>query len=67
MWPTFLEWVDDYVGIGIGGGAKANYSREDMRYAFQAGYEKGAKEKGINEDVVSVLQFKDGKPVTHQD
>ena len=39
MWPKFLLWVDEYVGCGINGSAKAQYSREDMRYAYQAGYE----------------------------
>ena len=40
MWPEFLAWADKYVGSGFDGSAKASYSREDMRYAYQAGYEK---------------------------
>lgn len=40
MWPTFLEWVKDYVdGNADEDAANCVYSREDMRYAFQAGYE----------------------------
>lgn len=45
MWPTFLEWVKDYVdGDTDEDAAKCSYSREDMRYAFQAGYELASKE-----------------------
>ena len=40
MWPEFLKWADEYVGCGLNGSAIAMYSREDMRYAYQAGYEK---------------------------
>lgn len=40
MWPVFLEWVKDYVdGETHEDAAKCSYSREDMRYAFQGGYE----------------------------
>jgi hypothetical protein len=67
MWPDFLKWVDDYVELGKGVAANIKFSREDMRYAYQAGYEKGISEKGYSEDVLYDLQFKDDKPVTHQD
>ena len=40
MWLEFLSWVDGYVDCGVNGSACAQYSREDMRYAYQAGYEK---------------------------
>jgi len=38
MWPIFLAWVNEYAGTESSA-ASASYSREDMRYAFQAGYE----------------------------
>ena len=44
MWPVFLEWVADYAGDSETA-AHASYSREDMRYAYQAGYEFGKKEE----------------------
>ncbi len=37
MWDEFLLWVEDYTD---GDSEKViQYSREDMRYAYQAGYE----------------------------
>jgi hypothetical protein len=39
MWPIFLHWVNDYVGQNTNTFGNVPYSREDMRYAFQAGYE----------------------------
>jgi hypothetical protein len=39
MWPIFLYWVNDYVGENTNKFGSISYSREDMRYAFQAGYE----------------------------
>jgi hypothetical protein len=39
MWPIFLHWVNDYVGENTNKVGNISYSREDMRYAFQAGYE----------------------------
>lgn len=38
-WDSFLAWVADYCGGG-GAARRASYSREDMRYAFAAGYAK---------------------------
>ena len=38
MFPDFLRWVAEYAG-GDYAAANASYSREDMRHAFQAGYE----------------------------
>jgi len=43
IWPDFLRWVNEYSG-GYKAGCIASYSREDMRYAYQAGYEKGVSE-----------------------
>lgn len=37
LWLIFLEWVTEYAG-GPDMAAMACYSREDMRYAFNAGY-----------------------------
>jgi hypothetical protein len=39
MWPIFLYWVNDYVGQNTNTFGNVPYSREDMRHAFQAGYE----------------------------
>lgn len=47
MWSVFLDWIVDYVDLGMDGSAKVQYSREDMRYAFQAGYEKAHQEHPI--------------------
>lgn len=47
-WIEFLDWYSDY--IDAPSYAKVQLSREDMRYAYQAGYEKAYKE--INGDEV---------------
>lgn len=39
LWPVFLHWVTEYAGDSDTA-AMACYSREDMRYAFTAGYQK---------------------------
>ena len=57
MWPEFLEWVNDYVGCGEDGAANAQYSREDMRYAFQAGYEKQLAES-VPKSEIEKLKYK---------
>ena len=38
-WEIFLSWVNAYAGDEATA-ARASYSREDMRYAFAAGYAK---------------------------
>jgi len=37
LWPDFLAWVNNYVGDSKTA-ALASYSREDMRYAYEAGF-----------------------------
>lgn len=39
MWPTFLEWYGKYIGEDCPIDGNYSFSREDMRYAFQAGHE----------------------------
>lgn len=40
-WPLFLNWYADYCGFDVGSFSHPviKHSREDMRYAYQAGYE----------------------------
>jgi len=39
LWPHFLEWIEEYVGSPVEA-RDASYSREDMRYAYKAGFDK---------------------------
>ena len=39
MWPTFVDWYQKYIGEDLSLGGNYSFSREDMRYAFQAGCE----------------------------
>lgn len=57
MWPVFLSWIDDYVDLGMSDSAKVLYSREDMRYAFQAGYEKAIQEQPINSSSLTATKM----------
>jgi len=46
-WMLFLVWLADYIDSDNDKedlSAKITYSREDMRLAYQAGYEYGFKE-----------------------
>ncbi len=41
-WSEFLDWYSDYIEAPPY--ARVQLSKEDMRYAYQAGYEKAYKE-----------------------